>query len=291
MESISRPGRSTVAAPRGCALLLISTLGFALAGCPEPGARSPARERVREQAPKKTSPAMPQAGGVEAERIKADPVAALKELQQRTEALSQYQLTFYRQERAGIVPKLGPLEEIRASYRKQPYSVKFAWDDPNSEYKESIYVAGQNNNKLVVLMRKGILGLPPRPLYLNTMDPVQWGKSKNPITDFGLAEIARRTLAPFEDPDIVKVMTIKYQGVISVDVIDRQVHHLLIERPVMKDIRYTRQDFYIDAATLLPAGTDLYLPNGDLDVRYRYTDVNTQVQLTDADFRLSSIRK
>jgi len=180
------------------------------------------------------------------------------------------------------------MEQTRASFRKEPFSVKFTWDDPDSEYSESLYVQGRNNNKLIVVPRKGLFGLQPRPLYLDPMDPVKWAKSKNPITDFGLAQITRRTLAPFDDPDVARVMTIEYQGVVNLEPTGRPAHYLLIQRPAMKDIRYTRQDFYIDAATLLPAGTDLYLPGGELDARYRYSDVNTGVQLSESDFQLST---
>lgn len=220
-----------------------------------------------------------------AERIQADPVAYLRKVLVRTDALDQYRLTFYRQERLG--KKLREMEKINALFRKEPFSVKFVWEDPDAAYYESVYVAGQNNNKLVIRERKGALPLlPPTTRRLNPMEAVTLGRARNPITDFGLANVTQRTLLAFEDPRTAGQTTIRYQGLVNLEPQNRPAHHLWIDRPPMPDYQYTRQDFYIDAQTQLPAGTDLYLPSGELDARYRYTDVDTNVNFTDADFRL-----
>lgn len=224
----------------------------------------------------------------EGERIAADPVAYLREVCGRCEALPQYRLTFYRQERVGtLVQKLAPMEQIDALFRKTPFSVKFTWNSPDADYYESVYVEGQNENMLVIRERKGIFPFPPQVRVIDPALPGKLGVARNPITDFGLARVARRTLRPFEDPALANVMTIRYQGVVAVEPTGRPAHHLLIERPPMPGYAYTRQDFYIDAETLLPAGTDLWLRTGDLGARYRYADVRTDIQLDDADFRLS----
>ena len=76
------------------------------------------------------------------------------------------------------------------------------------------------------------------------------------------------------------------EGVVNLDPMNRPAHHLHVERPAAPDVQYTRQELYFDTETLLPAGTDLYLPDGKLDAKYRYSDVNTKVQLTDAHFRI-----
>jgi len=223
----------------------------------------------------------------EGNKIKADPVGYLKKLYARCEALEQYRLTFYRQERGNLFLRMGTMEEMKARFRKEPFSVKFDWNNPDSDYFESVYVAGANNDKLMVRQRKGFFGMAPKVLVLNVSDPVTWGKSKNPITNFGLAQVTGRTLKPFEDPEVVKVMTIKYQGVVDLDPMHSPAHYLLIERPKIEGLDYTRQDFYIDAETNLPAGTDLWLPNGLLDARYRYADVDTNISFSNNDFKLS----
>ncbi|NLX22331.1 MAG: DUF1571 domain-containing protein [Phycisphaerae bacterium] len=223
----------------------------------------------------------------EGERIKADPVAYLRDLKERCAALDQYRLTFYRQERLGFIPKLVAMERIRAAFRKEPFSVKFEWDDETMPYFESVYVAGRHNNQVLVRERHGLFPFPPQVRIIDVDLPVAIGKAKNPITSFGLAQVAARTLAPFEDPALAGVMTIAYEGVSQLEPINRAVHHLRIQRPPTPGYLYTQQDFYVDAETGWPAGTDLWLKNEQLDARYRYGDVRTDVHLTDSDFRLA----
>jgi hypothetical protein len=221
-----------------------------------------------------------------AKRLEADPVACLREILTRSNALPQYRLTFYRRERLG--GRLRPQEQIRALFRKEPFSVKFTWDDPAADYYESIYVASQNDSKLIVRERKSALPLlPPTVRKVDPAAAVEFGRALHPVTDFGLASIVRRTLAPLEDPQARPHITIRYMGLVNLDPQNTAVHHLRIERPPTPGVSYIAQDFYIDVRTRLPAGTDLYQPDGQLAASYRYADLDTGANLTDADFQLS----
>jgi hypothetical protein len=223
-----------------------------------------------------------------AERIATDPVSYLRGLARRCEQLDQYRLTFYRQERLGLAfPRLGEMERIEAAFRKEPFSVKFVWPDESNPYYESVYVAGQNDNKLIVRERKGFLNFPPQVRVLNVEDPVKWGRSKNPITNFGLARACQRILALYNESDLAGELTTTYEGIVDLEPMHRPAHHIRIRQEPSPGHPHTQRDFYIDAVTDLPAGVDLWLKPDRLDARYRYTDVRTDVQLTDADFRLS----
>lgn len=224
-----------------------------------------------------------------AQRLQADPIACLREIFTRADALPQYRLTFYRQERLG--GKLRPQERIVTLFRKEPFSVKFTWDDPDADYYESLYVAGQNNNQLVVRERKGALPLlPPTVRKVEPETAVKFNRACHPITEFGLANLVRRTLIPLEDPQARPHITIRYRGLVHITPQARPVHHLRIERPPTPGVLYIAQDFYIDPQTLLPAGADLYQPDGQLAATYRYVDLDTAVELSDADFQLSTSR-
>jgi len=224
----------------------------------------------------------------EGRRIEADPVAYLRDLCARCEALPQYRVTFHRQERLGtLVRQLGRMEQIRAAYRKSPLSIKFEWDSPDADYYESVYVEGRDDSKLIVRERRGVFPFPAQVRVIDPALPVKVGRSRNPITDFGLGRIARRILTVLDAPDLAGRIKITYGGMVDLEPLHRPAHHLHIEQPAMPNYPHTKRDFYIDAETLLPAGTDLYLPDGDLDARYRYADIDTAVQLSDADFRLS----
>lgn len=230
-----------------------------------------------------------QSGGVSnptAASIEADPVGFLEEVAQKAGQLDEYKLTFYRQERQGLFAQLGPMEKIDALFRADPFSVKFTWDNPERSYYESIYVEGKYDNQMLVRERHGFSFFPPQVRKVDVMLPVKLGLARNPITSFGLAQVVRRSLEPFHDPEIRKVMTIEYQGIVELPPENQKVYHLHIERPTSDQYRYTRQDIFVHTETLLPAGTDLYTPGPKLDARYRYTNVDPDVELTDADFRL-----
>jgi hypothetical protein len=265
---MAKPRRGSASAVR--LGLAVSVAVIATSGCAQPVA-GPGMGRTTE--------------GVRA--INRDPVGYLRQLCARCEQLEQYRLKFYRQERLGLIPVLGPMEEINASFRKRPFSVKFEWPDPKMPYYESVYVDGRNNNLLLIRERRGLLLAPPQVRIIDVDLPVKIGKARNPITVFGLANMVRRTLEPFEDAKLSKVMTITCPGVVDLEPTCRPAYHLRIQRPPTAGYRYTRQDFYVDVATALPAGTDLWLRSGNLDARYRYADVNTNAHLTDEDFRLS----
>ena len=224
----------------------------------------------------------------EGEQIKTDPIAYLRRLSERCEALDQYSLTFYRQERIGsVVQKLTPVEQVDALFRKKPFSVKFTWKSPDPAYYESVYVEGQNDSKLILRERKGMFPFPPQVRAIDPALPVKLGMARNPITDFGLARVVRRSLMAFDDPAVAGVMSIRYEGLVDLEPTNRPAHWLHIERPPMPGYAYTQQDFYVDQETQLPAGTDLWLKSGDLGARYRYADINPNVRLSDKDFRLS----
>jgi hypothetical protein len=155
-------------------------------------------------------------------------------------------------------------------------------------YFESTYVEGLNDNKLVIRERRGILLIPPQVRMVDLDLPMKIGKAKNPITAFGLANMVRRSLEPFDDPRVKKDMTIRCEGVVDLAPTGRPAYHLRIDRPPTEGYRYTRQDLYVDVETGWPAGTDLWLRDGQLDARYRYAVVDTNVHLNDADFAIKA---
>jgi hypothetical protein len=225
-----------------------------------------------------------------ADLIKHDPLAYLRQVQQRCDAIPKYRLTFYRQERLDMFQTLGKVEQIDVTFRAHPFSVKFAWDDPDSRFIESIYVAGKNHGKLVVRERRGLLGLPPATYYVNPMDAVKLGQSKRPITDFGLSKMMERTIATIERPPGGVPARIEYRGLTRIDLTGQEAYHLVIKRAVAPGHPDPRQDLWIDVKTGLPAGTALYLPDGKLDASYFYADVRPNNSISDKDFRLGSAK-
>lgn len=201
----------------------------------------------------------------------ADPIAYLREAESRAAKLTEYCATFVRQERLGLIPALAREERIASSFKTDPVSVKFAWENPSSEFREALYVAGQDNGRVALLRRKGLLGLRPS---IERYDPglaVTFGKSRNSITDFGLYRMIHRTLRRYANAAQHGGATIRYIGLAVVEGIP--VNHFELTYPKDDPFPNKRQDLYIDAASGLPLGTRLWLPNNQLDALYYYLDV------------------
>lgn len=279
MGPITRFAHRVSACPHVRLVLLGSLGSLLLAGC-----AAPPRERavVQPPAPIETPADRYAADG---ERIAADPVAFLRQVADKTRELEAYRLTFYRQERLGN--RLGVMEEIKTTFRQEPFSVHFEWPDERMPYYESLYVQGRHDNQVIVRERKAALPfMRPTVRSVDIGFPVKIGRAKGPVTDFGMQRMIERTLVPLDDPQVARNTTLVYQGIVNLEPMELPAHHLRIDRPKTPGLHYTHQDLYFDAETLLPAGTDLYLPGDVLDARYRYAHVDTNVTLTDDDFRL-----
>lgn len=275
MDKIARPGRRD-SAPLHAYLLVFALIAFsgAMAGCHAPPAVQPAVA---------TKPSERFANT--ADLIRKDPVAYLRQVQQRCDAIAAYRLTFYRQERLGVFQTLGKVEKIAVIFRADPFSVKFTWDDPASYLAESVYVAGENDNKLIVREKHGLLGLPPVVRRLDAIDSVRWGQSKRPITDFGLSKLMERTISTIDRPPAGQPARIEYRGVTTLELTGQEAHHLVVMRAVAPGHPDPRQDMWIDTQTQLPAGTALYLPEDKLDALYLYADVRPDASISDKDFQ------
>ncbi len=225
----------------------------------------------------------------EAQRIEQDAEAYIRGKLEECKQFEKYTCRFFRQERLGMIPKLMSLEEMHVDYRRDPFAVKFEWIEPDrydGQYFESVYVDGENDDKIVVRERKGLFPFKPQVRQVPIDLPVKVGRAKRPVTDFGMASMLIRTLEPIEDPLLRDDIRFEYKGIVQDEIIGRDLHHLAIHRPIRGDWVHKRQDLFFDAETTLPAGTDLWLASDDLDGRYRYTEVDLDTMFDDKTFRL-----
>lgn len=223
-----------------------------------------------------------------ADVIRRDPVAYIESCLERCKAIDEFTTTFYRQERLGIVPTVRPVERIFAKWRRSPLSIKFDLPDDTSEYAQSLYIEGRNDNKLQVLPRHGLLGLPPTVGSF----PVSWSivfhKAKNPITDFGPQRMLERTLKKVRlaRSENIPGQIITYKGLEKLELTGQIAHHIEIINPVHKDFPHAKQNLYIDANLQIPAGSYMWNKPDELDAMYLYADMNTKPNLTDEDFKI-----
>jgi hypothetical protein len=224
-----------------------------------------------------------------AEAVRRDPVGYLRQVLENTRRLSQYTVKFVRYERRGLLGRLYGPEHMQCWFRRQPFSVRMKWLDQNAKQAESAYVADATDSKVRFVTRRPVPLLVPPP-GVNKVDlrtPVIWGESKYPLTDFGLERLMEQTLQSLEQAQGDVVVT--YLGLERSGCDGQAVHHLQLKYP---PTRYAVpiQDLYITVATDLPAGTALRYADGQLDAAYYYYDLDTGVNLSDADFLLEAER-
>ncbi len=226
------------------------------------------------------------AGMMAEERMRADPVAYLRTVAGKASGIQQYRVTFYRQERLGVVPTLRKMEKIAASFRAEPFSVYFKWEDADSEYDQAAFILGQDDDKVVLLPRKGLLGGPGTPGKFDPQAGVTFGKARNPITDFGVGRMMERTLKRI-DAAKADGGTVEYRGVQETGQSKRPAHQFAMTFPKSDPYPNKSMDLFIDTQTELPLGVYMRLPNGKLDAMYLYENLDTGVSLTAADFEIA----
>ncbi|MCG3127798.1 MAG: hypothetical protein CHACPFDD_02670 [Phycisphaerae bacterium] len=254
------------------------------------------------------------------DEIRRDPLAFLRRVRERCGALQQYTLLFTRIERRGLFNTLHGPEHIRCWYRRSPFSVRMLWLDPDVKYGESVYVAGDDGDRVRFVPRYGLLGLPPLVTKVDLMTPVIWGEAKRPLNEWGLERLLDATLRSYEEARPHEAPRVEYRGVAALPAVERVARDDATAAATGDDaaagaagddvvvaaagdgarpvhwfrISYTRpadvasvQDLYIDVETGLPAGTLLSFADGRLDAAYYYDGLDTRVTLRDEDFRMS----
>lgn len=222
--------------------------------------------------------------------IKADPLAFLRTSLAETQKVYRFATLFQRQERLGLLAELKPIENIRAEYRDRPFSVRFTWLDEGSEYLQCVYVEGQNDNKVLLLQRRGLFGVPPKAQPWDPKLSVVFAKSRNPITDFGPRRMMERTIDRIEQARKVGPVSIRLLGVTEIGPAREPCFALELHYPKDDQFPCKLQDLYIHTQTRLPVGTYLWLTaktertERTLDGMYLYVDLNPEASIGDGTF-------
>lgn len=222
-------------------------------------------------------------------RIAPDPELFLRQTLLRCQALQAYEVDFYKQERLGLLVKqLRAEEHMRVKFRAEPFSVRMVMLNEDHDFAETLYVEGQNGNKLRCRWRRALLGGEPPVNDYPAQFAVQFGKTINPITDFGVARMMERALDALDQAAIAKTPAeITYVGVTRLEKGNSAVHHIRVQYPDNAALPGLRVDLLFHADSLLPAASYVR-PGGDvLEGRYIYTEFDVDVDFDDEDFRFS----
>lgn len=197
-----------------------------------------------------------------------DPRQILQDSLARCKSLDGYEILFHVRERTGIWGKMSEWARIQVYYRRDPQAIKMVWLEGQS-YSEALYVDGRNDNRLIVMPKRGMLGLPPKPVSIAPQTAVTMGKTLRPITDFGLAELIRVSLREIERAASVGGAQVTYGGMDAPPDLPDRGHRVTITWPEgFADA--ARQDIYISPQTGYPVAAYFWEPDGDLLAAYLY---------------------
>jgi len=128
---------------------------------------------------------------------RTDPIAFLEAClrKYKQEAKGSYTLTMHKQER--IAGKLQRTEIVEVAYRDKPLSIRMEWKKGARRAQRTLYVDGDNDNKLLVRPTGAIAGLVIVSRDPNGLDVKD--SSRYPATEFGLELTLRKTLAPWKE--------------------------------------------------------------------------------------------
>jgi hypothetical protein len=230
-----------------------------------------------------------------AQQIQKNPIDYLKESLAETRRLRSSTTHFQRQERLGLIPQLKEQENIRAEFREEPFSVKFTWLDDDSEYQQCVFVKGRNDDKVLLMPRKGVLGQPPGVQKYPASYAVLFQKARNPITDFGPRRMMERVLDRIEKAEKVGNVAIKLAGTAEIGPRKEPCFHLELRYPPKDQFACKLQDLYISVQTKLPVATYLWMPakeertEASLDGMYAYNGLDDSTHHGDSVFVLDNI--
>lgn len=263
----------------GCVVLIGAFLGV-LTGC---GAKMADSVTAMKEPPP----------GSEAEiaKISADPMAYMNKSLTEARKVKTARMNFQRQDRVGLVPELRPMERMRTNFREQPFSVRFTWQEEDSEYLQAVYVDGVNDNKVALLPRKGLFGSKPSVVSYPASFAVAFGKSKKPITDFGPRLMLERLFDRIEKAKPLGGTKIRHVGVAKVGPGEEECHHIELLFPKNDEFPCKLLDLYVNIHTRLPVAVYLWLTeekrertDQTLDAMYIYGQMETNITLSDNDF-------
>ena len=200
------------------------------------------------------------------------------------EALPGYTATLRRWERVDGKPVDGTCV---IKFRAEPFSVYMRFTDEEHAGRQVLYVEGRNGGKMLAREAGGLSSLAGT-VKLAPDSPLVAANSRHPITEAGLANMARGVIARWTEESRYGECDVKYYG--NAELEGRPVVVIESSHPVpRKEFRYARTLLWMDKETKLPVRIQQYEFRRDgaepvLAEDYTYTDVRTDVRLSDADF-------
>ena len=186
-----------------------------------------------------------------------DPTAFFRQCLRRYEReVFAYTCTLEKTER--LDGKVQPTEEIKVSFREEPFTALLEWEKNARLAKRSLYVKGQNNDKLLALPNGRLLSL----AGVVERDPEgasAKSSSRYPQTEFGIKIGTERTVASWVEAKKHDALHVQYLGQKKVAEVGDRVCYVFTRGPYDKpeEDGITEATYYVDKETWLQVGSVL----------------------------------
>jgi len=202
-----------------------------------------------------------------------------------TADLKDFQATFIKREKVGR--RMQPTHTMQIKFREKPLSVYLNFLKPH-EGREVIYFHGRNGNQILA-HETGIKGLVGT-VSLQPNSPQAMDESRYPITTIGIRKMLYQILKQWnEERKVDGGVSVKYFPDAKLGNMKCKV--LQTSYPQQQPgVRFQMTRLYIDKETNLPVRVEQYdwptrrNAKPELVEEYTYTNIRTNVGLTDSDF-------
>ncbi len=186
---------------------------------------------------------------------KTDPIAFFRAILRRYDReVTSYTCTLEKTER--LDGQVQPTEEIAIWFREYPFSALLEWNKGARLAKRSLYVRGQNNDKLLVLPNGRLLSLAG--VVERDVDSASAKSSGRYLqSEFGIKIGTERTVSSWEAAKKNNALHIEYLGIKKVPELGNRPCYVFKRAPYDKpeEDGITEATLYIDKETWLQSGS------------------------------------
>lgn len=194
-----------------------------------------------------------------------------------------YRCYFVKQER--VQGNLREPEKLVVHFREKPFSVHMAWLEGAQFCVKSMYVAGENDGKL--LAASAIYGLPTGVTVARPVDaPDAKATSRFPITEFGVKKGMLATFGSMKEAYAKGTLHVRYEGKENPEKTGNRTCYKLVRTPYdpPEDDKINKLTVWIDCDTLMQVGSELIDADGNLIAEYYFRDIELNPTFADIQF-------
>jgi hypothetical protein len=229
---------------------------------------------------------LPTTAGFDAMAVK-DPIAFLDAcLKCQHREVNGYSGVLRKQER--IKGKDNDPEVINFWFREQPYSVLMKWVEGARDGKASLYVQGENNNRIAVLANYRI----PISLDIPLEGTMAQKAGRYCISEFSIRQATERTLAAWKSAKENGNLQVEYLGKKKMPELDGRTCYVLKRTCNPPEEEGTATvEIAIDSETKMQTGSTLIADDGHLIGRYFFTNLQINPSFDPELFNRESLKK